>query len=188
MWYLCRLCLRTQRATDDVEEKKDPPNECARVCVRFRRLAGGGSKLLWVPIGRPYYIDICEITLQTIYLRRLIMCTRRACEYIHITLLCYIYILLCTYSYTYVFGVYTNHIIYLPKHVYACAHNIIMCHHRRKHLGTAEDDCEVKVGPIILCTGCAEKTGEYETILKEKNKRKIYLQNCAIEDVNCVIL
>lgn len=83
---------------------------------------------------------------------------------------------------------YTNHIIYLPKHVYACAHNIIMCHRRRKHLGTAEDDREVKVGPIILCTGCAGKTGEYETILKEKNKRKMYLQNCAIEDINCVIL
>lgn len=62
-----------------------------------------------------------------------------------------------------------------------------MCHRRRKHLGTAEDDCEVKVGPII-CTGCSGKTGEYETILKEKNKRKMHLQNCAIGDVNCIIL
>lgn len=54
----------------------------------------------------------------------------------------------------------------MPTQLYTYMCNIIMCHRRCKHLGTAENGRTVKVVPI--CTGCFTKTGKFKVTLNHK--------------------
>jgi len=168
-WYLCRLYTQLRSARRTGKKKIFETSAHARVC-EIPWAGGGEQTALRYLMARPYiilYRYVRDYVTDYIPTPSCCMCTRPACVSV--------VILLCTYTHVCMYLVYI-HIIYLPKYIRRmCIYNIIMCRRRRrrKHLGTAEDDRAVKVRPIT-CTGCSGKTGKYETIVKEVNKRKMY--------------